>query len=204
MDKELITLEWVESHNKVDFSCKLQIAKHQGDDKNIFLIIPGVDGSIDGYEDKYLRIAKSVNQKHGHTSYQIDNPYISSLHWESNVRQILDYILMNHPEIESINIMAHSAGAWVIGRIAWEYPEIRRLLLVNPATNVNIDDLSFGLSKSSDKKIVVLIGSEDPSHQYRSKLKTKNTIIEIVDGADHNFSGDALSVFLEAPVRYLF
>ncbi len=31
-NRKLDTIEWVESHNGVDFNCKLQIAKHPGDD----------------------------------------------------------------------------------------------------------------------------------------------------------------------------
>lgn len=203
-NRKVDTIEWVESHNGVDFNCKLQIAKHPGDDKNIFLIIPGVDGSLDGYEDKYLKIAESVNHKHGHTSYQIDNPYISRLHWESNVRQILDHIFMEHPEVESINIMAHSAGAWVIGNIAHEYPEIKRVLMVNPASNVDLDELRSNIEKNKSATFTLLIGSSDPSHEHHHKFKMDNSQVVIVEGADHHFSGDSFLVFLAAPSKYLF
>lgn len=203
-NRKLDTIEWVESHNGVDFNCKLQIAKHPGDEKNIFLIIPGVDGSLDGYEEKYLKIAESVNIQHGLTSYQIDNPYISRLHWESNVRQILDHIFMEHPEIESINIMAHSAGAWVIGNIAHEYPEIKRVLMVNPASNVDLDKLRSNIEKNKSATFTLLIGSNDPSHEHHDKFEMDNSLVVLVEGADHHFSGDAFAHFLQSPHKYLF
>ncbi len=203
-DRKLDFIEWVESHNGVDFDCKLQVAKHTGNPSNIFLIIPGVDGSLDGFDNKYLKIASLVNQEAGHTVYQMDNPYISRLHWESNVRQMLDYIFMEHPDVESINIMAHSAGAWVIGKVAHEYPEIKRVLMVNPATNIDIDAFKSNIDMNKHTKFVFMIGSQDPSHEHLYRFTNRNSKIVIIDGADHNFSGEHLNEFITAPIKHLF
>lgn len=203
-DRKVDLLEWVESHNGFDFNCKLQIAKHEGNHKKIFLIIPGVDGSLDGYENKYLQIARNVNREFRHTAYQMDYPYISRLHFQSNVRQILDYIYMKYPEVESIDIMAHSAGAWVIGNIAGGYPEIKKLLLVNPATNVDLDKFENAIEQNKHSEIIFLIGSEDPSHEHKARFQKDNTKVIVVDGADHHFSGDHLPHFISAPTKYLY
>lgn len=202
-DRKVDTITWSESYNGIDFDCSLNIAINEGDPENIFLIIPGVDGSLDGYLDKYRNIADSINRTEGVTTFQMDNPYISSIHWESNVRQILDYIQLEYPKLKTIKIMAHSAGAWVIGLIANEYPEITELLLVNPASNVKTDEFLNQIGETTSVKITILVGSKDTSVDIYTNVPSNVSLVQI-EGADHHFSGDALKVFIEAPKKYLY
>ena len=129
-------IEWQEEMNGVSIDCCLDIAIHSANSEIILLTIPGVDGEVDGFEDKYIRIANAVQDKYGAAVVRMSNPFISSHHWESNIRQVIDYIQMNAKEIcgndkFELRIMAHSAGAAVIAHIANEYPDITRILLIN-------------------------------------------------------------------------
>lgn len=109
--RTLSTLTWQEETPSGEaWDCSLRIAHHAGDQHNIFITIPGVDGSLDGYQDKYKHIAESISNDYGHTVYQMDNPYISRHHWESNLRTLLAEIYNNHEDVTNIVIMAHSAG----------------------------------------------------------------------------------------------
>jgi pimeloyl-ACP methyl ester carboxylesterase len=198
-------IEWQESLNGVTVDCALEIAVHIGESNDLLLIIPGVDGSLDGYENKYKQIAESINSIHGATVIRMDNPFITSHHWESNVRRTLDFV-SNHESLKTktIRVMAHSAGASIIGRIAWEYPEISHLLLINPATRLGFDKLTEGLERFSGEKHV-LVGDKDPAYQYVPELTIVSPpAVHIVEGADHNFTSGALEQFIDAPHRYLF
>ena len=206
-------IEWQETMNGVTIDCSLDIAIHPADSKIVLLTVPGVDGSVDGFKNKYIKIAESIQEKYGAAIVRMANPFITSYHWESNIRQSLNYIIENTEEITGhkdveIRIMAHSAGAAVVAQIAWEYPEITRILLINPATKLGIGKIKYGLSEFEGDKITVMFGSEDPSAgdvDEISKLsEAKNVHTHILEGVDHNFSGGSLEAFITAPALYLF
>ena len=199
--------------NGVTIDCSLDIAIHPADSKIVLLTVPGVDGSVDGFGDKYVKIAENIQERYGAAIVRIANPFITSYHWESNIRRALDHIINHAEEITShkdieIRIMAHSAGAATVAQIALEYPEITRILLINPATKLGIDKIKHGLSEFCGSKIAVLFGSEDPSvkdtDEISEPIQTSRIQTYILEGVDHNFSGKSLETFIKAPNLYLF
>ena len=56
-------LNWQETMNSVTVDCSLDIAIHPAESDTVLLIIPGVDGSVNGHEDKYIRIAEQVQDE---------------------------------------------------------------------------------------------------------------------------------------------
>lgn len=203
------TLYWQETMNSVTVDCSLDVAVHPAQTDTVLLIIPGVDGSVNGYEDKYIRIAEQVQDKHGVAVIRIANPFISSFHWESNPRRILDYIERNASvitgsgEVPRIKVMAHSAGASIIARIAHEYDNITDILLVNPAQKLGGDAIRQGLKKTN-AEVTAVFGEKDPSVSLSEALQGDGHTVVVLEGIDHNFSGDYLQSFIELPERYLF
>lgn len=207
-------IEWTEEMNGVKVDCSLDIAIHPTSSNTILLTIPGVDGSVDGYKDKYRRIAESVQEEQGVSVVRMSNPFITSFHWESNIRKALEFISVNLPTITEgnkaeIRIMAHSAGAAIVAQIAWEYPEIKRLLLVNPATKLGLDKMKLGLSMFKGDDITVLYGSLDPAIDDVNEINGIESRVPIntfvLEGIDHHFSGtDGLIQFIAAPKNLLF
>ena len=182
------------------------------DSKTILLLIPGVDGSVDGFENKYVTIAEANQKKHCVAVVRISNPFISSFHWESNVRHILDYIEVNKKEVcgnetYDLYIQAHSAGASVAAVIAYKYDAIKRLLLINIAMGLNTAGIIEGIKRFSGE-VTLLIGDKDPSLQSAKQIQfsetSQNAQIVIAKNADHDFSGDSFPIFLEAANKYLF
>lgn len=98
--------------------------------------------------------------------------------------------------------MAQSAGAAIAGRIAWEYPYISRLLLINPATSLDADKLRGGLQQFHGAT-TILVGSDDPSLDQAVRLRDIATV-HIIPGADHHFSGEHFDTFLSAAGKYLY
>lgn len=203
-------LQWQETMNNVTIDCSLDVAIHPADSDTILLTIPGVDGSVDGYKDKYIRMVEKFQEINKTAAVRIANPFITSHHWESNPRHALDYILQNTKEIlgrsdiaPKILVVAHSAGASIIAKIASEFPAITGVLLINPAKKLlQASDIEKGLGDIVDNSAVVF-GSNDPSVDMDHDLRNEWLKVFIVDGADHNFSGEYLDAFINLPVRYL-
>lgn len=125
MTGEHKTLTWSEQKNEFKIDCNLDIFVSPAKNRTIFVTISGVDGSIDSYKDKYKRITENIKNKYSFAIARMSNPFISSLHWDSNIREILEYLLSNRKEITVSNgiemhTMSHSAGAAVITQTAWE------------------------------------------------------------------------------------
>lgn len=202
-------LNWQETMNTVTVDCSLDVAVHPAESDTVLLIIPGVDGSVNGYEDKYIRIAEQIQDRHGVAVVRIANPFISSFHWESNPRRILDYIATNASTITGnsgaprIKVMAHSAGASIIARIAHEYDNITDILLVNPAKKLGGDAIQHGLKKTN-ARVTVIFGEKDPSVSFSEALQGDGHPVMVLEGIDHNFSGNFLSLFIDLPQEYLF
>lgn len=203
-------ITWQESMNDVTIDCSLDVKIHPAkDSKLIFLIIPGVDGDVDGYENKYIKIAESVKEKHNVAVVRISNPFISSFFWESNVRQALNYIRNHCIDIcgnEDYEIIAqgHSAGASVIASIAHEYPEIKKILVINTAMRLREERILDGIDLFKGDTVVVF-GELDPSVNTVTMFSDlSNTKIITKSGADHFFSGEAFNEFVHLANKYLF
>ena len=202
------TLYWRETMNGVTIDCSLDVAIHPANSDTITLTIPGVDGSVDGYENKYIRIVELLQKNQNVAAVRIANPFITSFHWESNPRRALDYIAKNSEaitgskEVPQIKVVAHSAGAAIIARIAHEYSNITDLLLINPAEKLNSGAIRAGLSKTK-ANITVVFGEKDPSVGFAEALRRDGHEVVIVEGADHNFTGDLINKFINLPMEYL-
>lgn len=204
-------LTWQE-HGNFDIECELDIAVHKNNSKTIMLIVPGVDGSLDGYNNKYVKIAENAVSISGVAVVRMSNPFIGSKYWQSNVREALQFIQDNsvdicgHKDFE-LKIVGHSIGAYVAGQIAWEYPFVSGLLLINPATGISLEPLLSGLAEFTGN-VHIIIGSEDPAHRHLDTLYTTSTKgdvkFKVIQGADHHFSGSHLETFVNLPAEHLF
>lgn len=214
MDYRRDSINWQETKNDVTIDCSLDIAVHAAESDTILLTVPGVDGSLNGYQDKYVKIAESVQDEHSAAVVRMENPFITSFHWDSNIRRALDYIQDNAKSIcgsDSFNlvIMGHSAGASVVAHIAWEYPFITRLLLTNPAVDLQFDKIVHGLQEFGGNKITILIGDKDDAMTNLDEIikidESHRMRTIVLEGVDHDFSGKAgMDMFLSAPHAHLF
>ena len=192
------TLVWQPSHKGVSVNASMDVRVHPFNSRRVVLIVPGVDGSVDGYEGKYIKMADQALAK-GYGVVRVANPFISSFHWDDNLRQAIEYIITNSQEHldnneVTISIIAHSAGASVAAWVAWEYPNIEKLILINAAAKLKPELIVSGLEHYNGDTHLVY-GSKDPSVDFIGQLpsKYKTTIVE---GADHVFSGHHLEEFI--------
>ncbi|MDO5332213.1 MAG: hypothetical protein Q4E99_05985, partial [Bacillota bacterium] len=99
----------------------------------LFLIKTGLGGEIYGYENKYLDIARQVNDTYGYTIIVCSNPSGSEMSLK-NLMYFVDYI---NPNFKEIYYMGHSNGALIGAWEAYKYPKIKKLLLINGPLNYN-------------------------------------------------------------------
>ena len=101
-----------------------------------------------------------------------------------------------------LHVLGHSLGAYMIGSVASMYDYIDKILLINPATLLNLNDYKNLKSRSKDSNII-LIGEKDPSMEYIELFKDLGTVI-VQPGADHHFSGPSFEDFLAATSKLIF
>ncbi len=207
MAEELLhQVKWQPTHNNVSVDASIDIKIRPANSKRVVLFVPGVDGSVDGYMNKYINASDHLVNNHDVGIVRISNDFISSFHWEDNIKQALNFLEDNASKYFSsddleISVVGHSAGASVIAAVAHRYPAIRQILLINAAKGLHTDQILDGLSKF-DGNLVVVYGSNDPSKDFISDIKNvkPNSFTHIVDGADHHFTGEHIKTFEQLPL----
>ena len=186
-----------------DMPMSIDLVIHPGTTDRMLLIMPGVDGSVDGYQGKYKTIAEQINQKYGTTVIRMSNPLNLAHDHTRNFYEVMDYIEEHYDTTRlKLDLVGHSLGGYVIGALAYAYDFADKILMINPAISLDCEDFK-SLSERDASLNHVVIGSNDPSYKYSDEF-AKYAQVHIVDGADHYFSGEFLNEFIEAPNKYLY
>lgn len=176
-----------------------------GNELVVFIKV-GLKGSIYGFNDKYVSIAKNLNEKYGCTVIVASNPNGYDDDFEDEMRFVDEYAASKHLEKYIIYYMGHSNGA-ALGMIhAWKYPRIKRLLCINGPLMINPQKLIPGIRKFNGEKMYLVYGSRDPSFgmvKVYSELQSQKIEFVRIKNADHDFTG-YLDLFSELPGIYLF
>lgn len=167
---------------------------------NVVVIIKtGFNGTVYGYENKYSILAKMINEQYGYSVVVADNPYDGNDPIEDAIKEIEAKISTDCIIYYSGVSLGASIGAWY-GK---DYPQIKRMLLINAPLNINIDKAISGLEELECEKITLVYGSFDSSYKYAKGLKFNKPInVVIKDGIDHNFS-QSMDEFMKLPFEYL-
>jgi dienelactone hydrolase len=117
-----------------------------------------------------------------------------------NLKAVIDYALSEAHSIcgfdaPEIFLAGHSAGASTSAAIAFEYPQVSRMLLVAPSADIEPELLRRSLSKfsgelyivSGDKDYVINPEAVRTFAKWATKAKTKKIVT--VKDCDHNFTG---------------
>lgn len=171
--------------------------------KNCLLILTGRGGDTKGYENKYEKIAGAVTRKYG---FSVVVAAVPENCWERSTeafKEAFGSVLPLHKDGD-IYVMGSSAGASLAIWYAHLYPQIKRLLAVNPVLNLNFHRTRDGLEKFAGDKAFIICGELDPCVTWAQLLPEKDNLKkEILKDTDHVFSG-RLSDFIALPERTLF
>ena len=160
-----------------------------GNEKIVF-IKAGLGGEYLGYENKYLRIARLLHEKHGCTVVSVSNPNDKRF-GVADDRAILEGMLsMLGFENPELYLFGNSDGCRKGLALATEMP-FKRMILVNMPLTINFHHTKRHLSLIPETDVIAVYGEKDVSYPYAGLLEGKSERVKVVrvPDADHNFAG---------------
>lgn len=154
------------------------------------LFIKGGRGSTYyGYNNKYLDIARTINEKYGLTVAVSSNKLFSNIALKSELQSVFT-ALNTHYQILFAGV---SSGAVAAIEQSPEIIDLQKLLLINPPFTISLPKIKRSLEAKKDATFDFVFGSNDPTYRFLPLLdnvKSQSSIhLKIVEGADHNLKG---------------
>ena len=170
----------------------------------IVFIKAGQDGSLYGYQNKYIKMARRLNKKYGCSVICSSNPFDGNNPLDNAMEIIEDYakIFDNY----KIYYLGYSNGALIGAWFGVKYPKIKRMALVNGPLMYNFHKTKEGALSFNGDMISFIYGEYDQSIGYIDLLKNmENDKIKVFveKGQDHHFSKSD-EEFQKIPDKYLF
>ena len=161
-----------------------------GNEKIVF-IKTGADGRIDGYDNKYLKMAQRLHERLGATVICSSNPFIEEGHVASDKAFIEKIVAETGLSSYTLSFFGTSDGAYHNLLLAKALPETVKLVCVNTSTP-NYDRLKENLIKLSHVSKIFVYGDKDDEYHFLPYLEKENFEkfeLITVSGADHKFTG---------------
>ena len=166
-----------------------------GDRQKIFLIKAGKDGSIYGYQNKYLKLACELRDLYGFSVVCTSTP-------SSDIDQMAQFAEIvksefNISKATKIYFMGMSKGASIGCLKHASFPQISRFLLINPPLMINTTKICRRAQEFTGEMMTFVFGSLDPSAHLAGLIKLherENIRVAIVPGQDHHFSKDGFNL----------
>ena len=172
----------------------------------IIFIKSGMEGSCYGFKNKYVRIGRLLNERHGCSIISSSNPLGYQTDFAAEMSFIQEYAMKHNLEDYKVYYLGHSNGA-ALGIInAYRFSEIKKLVCINAPLMMNPQQLIQGIKAFNSEKMYLVYGSKDPSFdmvKLYSELESEKIDFVRVKNADHNFTGN-LNFFIELPGILLF
>lgn len=170
----------------------------------IVFIKTGQNGSIYGYNNKYIKMAKRLNKKYKCTVICSSNPFDGNNPLDNAFTVIEKYT--SKFEDYKVYYLGFSNGALIGAYFGINYPKIKRMLLVNMPLIYDINLIKKNLNNFNNEKVTILYGSLDYSINFLENIKnikSNRLDIKVILNEDHYFSKDEED-FYSLPEKYLF
>ena len=172
----------------------------------VVYIKAGLTGSIYGYENKYLKMAKNLNEKFGVSVFVASNPEGTGNSIGHGLQIIKNYCKERQVKQFNVYFVGVSNGG-VQGLFAFEKnPLIKKALLIGAPLNYNPDLIKKALINFNGEKLHLICGDKDPGFglfKLYSELENEKIIFTAFLNVDHVFSGNT-ELFIKLPEKYLF
>lgn len=172
----------------------------------VVYIKAGLTGSIYGYENKYLKMAKNLNEKFGVSVFVASNPEGTGNSIGHGLQIIKNYCKERQIKQFNVYFVGVSNGG-VQGLFAFEKnPLINKALLIGAPLNYNPDLIKKALINFNGEKLHLICGDKDPGFglfKLYSELENEKIIFTAFLNVDHVFSGNT-ELFIKLPEKYLF
>lgn len=189
----------------------VEIATHPNNTGRIIINIPGYNGVINGFDDKYLKLARHIQTTDLGSFVRIANPLPPRVPVDINLLAALQYArenaeqICNNPKPE-IFLMGFSAGASAIAADAYKFPEVTKILLGAPSGDSGRYQIERGMPKFKGEVYIIIGENDDVVGKNAGKV-----FYDLATGAshreqfslpncDHQFTGEANGrIISEAP-----
>lgn len=172
----------------------------------VVYIKAGLTGSIYGYENKYLKMAKNLNEKFGVSVFVASNPEGTGNSIGHGLQIIKNYCKERQVKQFNVYFVGVSNGG-VQGLFAFEKnPLIQKALLIGAPLNHKPDLIKKALINFNGEKLHLICGDKDPGFglfKLYSELENEKIIFTAFLNVDHVFSGNT-ELFIKLPEKYLF
>ncbi len=193
MNSATLTFDLIKTYQ---CGCEIDYGFVFGEDRQkIFLIKTGQDGSIYGYQNKYLKLACELRDKYGFSVVCASTP-------STEIDQMAQFVEMVRSEFEitdttKIYFIGMSKGASIgcLGHAS--FPQISRFLLINPPLMINTTKLCRCAQNFNGEMMSFVFGSLDPSAHLAGLIKLherENVRVVIIPEQDHYFSKDGFNL----------
>ena len=162
-----------------------------GNEKIVFIKC-GAGGSIEGHQDKYIKIAHQVHSKLGATVIVASNPDVDyDLQIVSDKTMISATVSFLKLKNHEVRLVGTSDGGYYVLLLAKQVPESVKYLGINPS--LTTEDMFIQTAKDlpTVEKIIVY-GTNDELFSFVPKLTASDIPdleIKTLDGIDHEFTG---------------
>lgn len=173
-----------------------------GNNKLVY-VKAGMGGSYEGSHNKYLRIARRLNERCGCSVVCVSNPISLPIALD---KAIIDDLICRYGILDSeINFFGHSNGGVKGLELSCSGVRFNKMVLVNMPLMINFHRTVERIKAIPKTRIITVYGEYDPSYNYIPFLERKElSNLEIIrcSGADHNFAGK-LDEFIELSNRLI-
>ena len=192
-----------EIHSKFEDIAIIDYGIVEGNNIIVF-IKAGQNGSLYGYQNKYIKMAKRLNKKYGCSVICSSNPFDGNNPLDNAMTIIEDYA--KRFDDYKIYYLGYSNGVLIGAWFGIKYPKIKRMALVNGPLMYNLYKTKEGALSFKGESINFIYGEYDQSIGYVELLKSiENDKIKVFieEGQDHHFSKSEED-FQKIPEKYLF
>ena len=170
----------------------------------VVFIKAGQNGSLYGYQNKYIKMARRLKEKYGCSVICSSNPFDGNNPLD-NAMEVIEYYAKRFDDFK-IYYLGYSNGALIGAWFGVKYPKIKRMALVNGPLMYNLYKTKEGALSFKGESINFIYGEYDQSIGYVELLKSiENDKIKVFieEGQDHHFSKSEED-FQKIPEKYLF
>jgi hypothetical protein len=217
MEKELKirTYEFKHLLNPNFEAGEIDVTVHTHNSNTIVIIYPGANGTKDGYENKYRKMAQKLVENRVGAVIRSSNKYIIGNGWTTGLEVVIEYALKASVEIcgtknPDIYLIGHSVGAGAVSLVACAYDNVKKVLLTSPAP-ISKNNKPEHRINEFEGEVHVRIPENDrsiPREQamefYDLATNASQKTVEIIPSCDHEWSGESnLDLFIKQPVTVL-
>ena len=153
--------------------------------ETVLFIKTGQGGSIYGYENKYLELARAMNEKFGCSVFVSATISDSREAYEQEMQIVEEFLQASAYQIYYMGV---SKGGLIGCWYGATNSKIKKIVSINAPLMINFQNKTLPAITSLSDKLAMYYGTLDPSYRFVDFAK-KHVPVNIIEGADHHFSG---------------